>query len=142
MWDPGGADIQTRFTGDATSDGLAPDLVDVAQGDVTRTAGGVHIERDFLDIDLPLVAMRGLERAEAHGVEFYSRDLSAWRSQQYIKHSEAAARYFEAMFGPLRSEEHTSELQSLMRISYAVFCLKKKNNKQLATTSIKLNHPL
>src|SRR3546814_8625188 len=28
---------------------------------------------------------------------------------------------------PTRSEEHTSELQSLMRISYAVFCLKKKN---------------
>src|SRR3546814_2302915 len=28
-----------------------------------------------------------------------------------------------------RSEEHTSELQSLMRISYAVFCLKKKNDK-------------
>src|SRR3546814_3471261 len=32
---------------------------------------------------------------------------------------------------PARSEEHTSELQSLMRISYAVFCLKKK--KELAT---------
>src|SRR3546814_7513948 len=30
----------------------------------------------------------------------------------------------------LRSEEHTSELQSLMRISYAVFCLKKKNNNK------------
>src|SRR3546814_6366443 len=29
-----------------------------------------------------------------------------------------------------RSEEHTSELQSLMRISYAVFCLKKKNKKK------------
>src|SRR3546814_2602994 len=29
---------------------------------------------------------------------------------------------------PTRSEEHTSELQSLMRISYAVFCLKKKKN--------------
>src|SRR3546814_5624858 len=29
-----------------------------------------------------------------------------------------------------RSEEHTSELQSLMRISYAVFCLKKKNKKR------------
>src|SRR3546814_8231822 len=29
-----------------------------------------------------------------------------------------------------RSEEHTSELQSLMRISYAVFCLKKKNTKK------------
>src|SRR3546814_6191176 len=36
----------------------------------------------------------------------------------------------EAPFGSIRhrSEEHTSELQSLMRISYAVFCLKKKNN--------------
>src|SRR3546814_9370647 len=41
------------------------------------------------------------------------------------------------IFGPIdmlervahRSEAHTSELQSLMRISYAVFCLKKKNNK-------------
>src|SRR3546814_2440645 len=32
------------------------------------------------------------------------------------------------LFGP-RSEEHTSELQSLMRISYAVFCLKKKKIK-------------
>src|SRR3546814_10188962 len=30
-----------------------------------------------------------------------------------------------------RSEEHTSELQSLMRISYAVFCLKKKKRRQL-----------
>src|SRR3546814_5141809 len=30
----------------------------------------------------------------------------------------------------IRSEEHTSELQSLMRISYAVFCLKKKKKKQ------------
>src|SRR3546814_1497423 len=33
-----------------------------------------------------------------------------------------------------RSEEHTSELQSLMRISYAVFCLKKKKNKNTNTT--------
>src|SRR3546814_4762919 len=31
--------------------------------------------------------------------------------------------------GEVRSEEHTSELQSLMRISYAVFCLKKKKHK-------------
>src|SRR3546814_3373970 len=31
-----------------------------------------------------------------------------------------------------RSEEHTSELQSLMRISYAVFCLKKKKNNRIA----------
>src|SRR3546814_7050989 len=37
-----------------------------------------------------------------------------------------ATRWFEDR---MRSEEHTSELQSLMRISYAVFCLKKKNKK-------------
>src|SRR3546814_4829544 len=37
---------------------------------------------------------------------------------------------------PNRSEEHTSELQSLMRISYAVFCLKKKKNNTNSTTKI------
>src|SRR3546814_7949637 len=35
---------------------------------------------------------------------------------------------------PPRSEEHTSELQSLMRISYAVFCLKKKNKNSQQLT--------
>src|SRR3546814_2542858 len=41
-----------------------------------------------------------------------------------------------------RSEEHTSELQSLMRISYAVFCLKKKNtnHKQHSYTQQPTNH--
>src|SRR3546814_10481196 len=38
------------------------------------------------------------------------------------------ALYDERKDRSVRSEEHTSELQSLMRISYAVFCLKKKNN--------------
>src|SRR3546814_6522117 len=37
----------------------------------------------------------------------------------------------EAADGAQRSEEHTSELQSLMRISYAVFCLKKKKKKHI-----------
>src|SRR3546814_7176768 len=37
----------------------------------------------------------------------------------------------------LRSEEHTSELQSLMRISYAVFCLKKKKYTKSETTNIR-----
>src|SRR3546814_6768771 len=46
----------------------------------------------------------------------------------------------------LRSEEHTSELQSLMRISYAVFCLKKKkkhnndHNYHVTTNAIKYSH--
>src|SRR3546814_5981378 len=38
---------------------------------------------------------------------------------------------------PFRSEEHTSELQSLMRISYAVFCLKKKNKIYIINIIIK-----
>src|SRR3546814_9035571 len=38
-----------------------------------------------------------------------------------------------------RSEEHTSELQSLMRISYAVFCLKKKKKKNAHKQSIERN---
>src|SRR3546814_1887978 len=38
-----------------------------------------------------------------------------------------------------RSEEHTSELQSLMRISYAVFCLKKKNNSTEPSTQQSYN---
>src|SRR3546814_2509826 len=46
---------------------------------------------------------------------------------------------------PVRSEEHTSELQSLMRISYAVFCLKKqtltnKNNPNYSTQEHTANH--
>src|SRR3546814_5784979 len=42
----------------------------------------------------------------------------------------------DATFLDRRSEEHTSELQSLMRISYAVFCLKKKKS-----TTYKSHHP-
>jgi hypothetical protein len=119
MWYPVGADIQTRFTVDATIDGLAPDLVVVAQGDVQRTPTGVRIHRDFLDIDLPMVAMHGLQRAEAHGVEFYSRDLSTWRSAQYIKHSEGAARYFEAMFGPLPRKVRMAQVWRERSMGYA-----------------------
>src|SRR3546814_8629972 len=44
----------------------------------------------------------------------------------------------EGVSGMARSEEHTSELQSLMRISYAVFCLKKKT-KRIQTNEKKKN---
>src|SRR3546814_10050391 len=57
-----------------------------------------------------------------------------WRCLLLKRQSHAAARWAEQYRCPpaermrrWRSEEHTSELQSLMRISYAVFCLKKKN---------------
>src|SRR3546814_5724090 len=58
---------------------------------------------------------------EADDVRLYVRER-ANVAVGLIKHDSNA-------FVRNRSEEHTSELQSLMRISYAVFCLKKKNKK-------------
>src|SRR3546814_8496924 len=57
-------------------------------------------------------------------VALCERDRSACGEQQ-----RASARPVTDDKGAPRSEEHTSELQSLMRISYAVFCLKKKNRR-------------
>src|SRR3546814_2904094 len=59
--------------------------------------------------------------ADLHRVE--DRSIVEW-ALHAVEMTSVADR---AMVG-FRSEEHTSELQSLMRISYAVFCLKKKNN--------------
>src|SRR3546814_9071330 len=55
----------------------------------------------------------------------FSDILSGYRvfSRRFVKSFPALSRGFEI---ETRSEEHTSELQSLMRISYATFCLKKK----------------
>src|SRR3546814_8688739 len=44
----------------------------------------------------------------------------------HVAHQPKSAWSFRTEIRPFRSEEHTSELQSLMRISYAVFCLQKK----------------
>src|SRR3546814_10757150 len=51
------------------------------------------------------------------------------RHLQFERHLNIAppARRYRVREGRVRSEEHTSELQSLMRLSYAVFCLKKKD---------------
>src|SRR3546814_3893426 len=62
-----------------------------------------------------------------------SRAAVAVRNRRAVKGDENA----QAQDQERRSEEHTSELQSLMRISYAVFCLKKKNTN----TNINLNIP-
>src|SRR3546814_8051645 len=48
---------------------------------------------------------------------------TGWRRQHHVADLSSESRQS-------RSEEHTSELQSLMRISYAVFCLKKKKQKK------------
>src|SRR3546814_2301325 len=50
--------------------------------------------------------------------------------------------YLGGTLGLERSEEHTSELQSLMRISYAVFCLKKKKRLNKRTTHLLSQPPL
>src|SRR3546814_5743772 len=51
-----------------------------------------------------------------------------------------AATFMGTREGKERSEEHTSELQSLMRISYAVFCLKKKNRTTVDKPESKDEH--
>src|SRR3546814_8516643 len=83
----------------------------LAAGQDSRAA---HHSRSLLWIDTQL-ALDDLRRFL--GVVMPERDRSAFRL--YI-----AGDQFRPRLG--RSEEHTSELQSLMRISYAVFCLKKK----------------
>src|SRR3546814_3843151 len=77
--------------------------------------------------------VRGEERAVRAGVagdEVGQRRLDRLRAgprqpERHV-HPEGVAQ---------RSEEHTSELQSLMRISYAVFCLKKKKKSNTCTTT-------
>src|SRR3546814_8162942 len=59
------------------------------------------------------------------GVEIAARErfIGVGKDQRIVRH---AIRLDRQRRGGLRSEEHTSELQSIMRNSYAVFCLKKK----------------
>src|SRR3546814_5671895 len=63
---------------------------------------------------------------DAHGAPAHPRDLAAHEVFAYSYWTGGDDWRFNGPDG--RSEEHTSELQSLMRISYAVFCLKKTNN--------------
>src|SRR3546814_9410400 len=78
----------------------------------------------------------------------FSRDLSVRREDVRPSHiwrdikDHALLRFQlgEAARHYNRSEEHTSELQSLMRISYAVFCLKKKNKQHNNTLTHKIHY--
>src|SRR3546814_10877242 len=90
---------------------LAARGAEVAGSDRALDAGGVPAKFDAL---------------AARGIALFPQDGSGVTSAQQIVVA------FQDRPGFGRSEEHTSELQSLMRISYAVFCLKKKNN----TTSL------
>src|SRR3546814_3348310 len=73
--------------------------------------------------------------SSAHAPAASTRMSASWapprvairQCPSYVADSSAAP---AASTAPWRSEEHTSELQSLMRISYAVFCLKKKKKQR------------
>src|SRR3546814_2057959 len=96
-----------------------------------------HLGRQVADDHLPGAGFQAVEDAKgdvagaAGGVE----QLQARPRVQPIDHGGLPQAVHAA-----RSEEHTSELQSLMRISYAVFCLKKKNKtNKIHTHTWKIN---
>src|SRR3546814_6250846 len=91
------------------------------QAEGVEIALHVEAERIFLDADVERILAEG-EDANA----MTSRTAPAVLVQ-------AVARQSGGTVMLARSEEHTSELQSLMRISYAVFCLKKKNQHKTPT---------
>src|SRR3546814_4141879 len=73
------------------------------------------------------------QRRDAVEVELHLRHGEQAECQRNLMEQAAERTDTELPFETypdIRSEEHTSELQSLMRISYAVFCLKKKNQHQ------------
>src|SRR3546814_2046357 len=74
--------------------------------------------KGLLDVDHPHLVQRARPEARVEQVEDRMLDAA-----DILIDGQPAANH--------RSEEHTSELQSLMRISYAVFCLKKKKNKTI-----------
>src|SRR3546814_4514060 len=71
---------------------------------------------------------KGIHLKEGNGVHIICSSLSRQHSYSPCSASCSCTISTAASFDR-RSEEHTSELQSLMRISYAVFCLKKKKQK-------------
>src|SRR3546814_8985511 len=79
-------------------------------------------------------AGRGIRQKMAAFLDFPGKFRIVPQGAAATHHGNAAGRV-EA--GRKRSEEHTSELQSLMRISYAVFCLKKKNRITYKQTKLR-----
>src|SRR3546814_4772876 len=115
---------------------------------ISDWSSDVVLFRSFLDdtaCNLASLNLMAFRRGSAGGfdIEAYEHAVRLWTLTLEIAvlmaqfpSAEIAQRSYDfrtlglgyANIGGLRSEEHTSELQSLMRISYAVFCLKKKNN--------------
>src|SRR3546814_10353230 len=111
---------------DWSSDVCSSDLLFIA---LQQRAKVLWQRPDMADVDMADVA--ALRPLAAHRL----MDRPEGRSPAHDRQPAAGVAKANIL---LRSEEHTSELQSLMRISYAVFCLKKKkkhtNNKPYTTT--------
>src|SRR3546814_6335041 len=86
----------------------------------------------FLDLYAGSGAI-GLE-ARSRGAGVVTMVESDRRTAQLVNTNIRSLNFNHVEVISTRSEEHTSELQSLMRISYAVFCLKKKNQKLTTQT--------
>src|SRR3546814_6574311 len=93
-------------------------------GALSGLLGGVH-NRD-LSIDTPAAAMRVHAPAVLRNGEFFEFRVQITARRDIAEPVIAISAPYWRDVNRGRSEEHTSELQSLMRISYAVFCLKKK----------------
>src|SRR3546814_7887998 len=98
------------------------------RGAAPRDALRTGIPRDRL----PRRRRRG--GAGARRLRFAARRRQAEVEARDLRHRPGPASHRPAA-GGTRSEEHTSELQSLMRISYAVFCLKNKTHTHKTTTT-------
>src|SRR3546814_4218642 len=86
-----------------------------------RSAAQAHYHRPLRHVDDALLADDRVNRVDHLAVARLELVVGNGVLLQRADHRDVVA---------VRSEEHTSELQSLMRISYAVFCLKKKKQKQ------------
>src|SRR3546814_4703995 len=121
-------DLSVRAFGQARLD-HAPDLV--RQGD--RVAVQVQAQRRD---EIGLGAIADGRRDRLTGEHVRAVKLPADDAvQKHLPVGLRLQRDVQPFFLEKRSEEHTSELQSLMRISYAVFCLKKKITRKLQTKS-------
>src|SRR3546814_2191794 len=87
-------------------------------------------------VDHDALKAAGVARGGKDGVRLLAKgELTAKLNFAVAGASKGAIEAVEKAGGKVRSEEHTSELQSLMRISYAVFCLNKKKQKRTAHES-------
>src|SRR3546814_7550369 len=92
-----------------------------------ESASGRWSPVEFGSMDIVLANPRGFCAGVDRAIEIVKRAIETLGAPIYVRHEVVHNRYVVDD----RSEEHTSELQSLMRISYAVFCLKKNRHQKV-----------